>query len=514
MALLEAIGIGKTYPGGVVANDGVNLVIEPGEVHAVVGENGAGKSTLMKILFGIEQPNAGRLVLDGKDVSFAGPRAAIDAGIGMVFQHFSLVPSFAVYENVVMGSEPRQGIRFDRKKAIAEVQALSDKFRLKVDPLPPVSSLPVGQQQRVEILKALYRNARVLILDEPTAVLAPQEVQELFVAIRSLVAQGKTVIFIAHKLPEVLEISDRITVMRQGKTVGQVKSSEVTEKSLAALMVGREVTLRVDRKPTDQTKRVAEVRGLRVVNARGTEVVAGLDLNVHSGEIVGLVGVEGNGQAETLEAIAGLKPIAAGDITLSGEAINGMSVLERRARGLASIPEDRIAEGLATGATVAENLVSTKLTDKRFVRGGLLDLKAIRDNAVKLIAEHSIRVGGPGYAVSTLSGGNMQKVVVARELSEQPQLLLVNQPTRGVDLGATQFIWRTITDARDAGAAVLLSSADLSELLALSDRLLVLYRGRLVAAFLNTPDLTPETLGTYMLGLSTQTAEDMKPALK
>jgi general nucleoside transport system ATP-binding protein len=514
MALLEAIGIGKTYPGGVVANDGVNLVIEPGEVHAVVGENGAGKSTLMKILFGIEQPNAGRLVLDGKDVSFAGPRAAIDAGIGMVFQHFSLVPSFAVYENVVMGSEPRQGIRFDRKRAIAEVQALSDKFRLKVDPLPPVSSLPVGQQQRVEILKALYRNARILILDEPTAVLAPQEVQELFVAIRSLVAQGKTVIFIAHKLPEVLEISDRITVMRQGKTVGQVKSSEVTEKSLAALMVGREVTLRVDRKPTDQSKRVAEVRGLRVVNARGTEVVAGLDLNVHAGEIVGLVGVEGNGQAETLEAIAGLKPIAAGDITLSGEAINGLPVLDRRGRGLASIPEDRISEGLATGATVAENLVSTKLTDRRFVRSGLLDLKAIRDNATKLIAEHSIRVGGPGYAVGTLSGGNMQKVVVARELSEQPKLLLVNQPTRGVDLGATQFIWRTITDARDKGAAVLLSSADLSELLALSDRLLVLYRGRLVAAFLNTPDLTPETLGTYMLGLSTQTAEDMKPALR
>ncbi len=514
MALLEAIGIGKTYPGGVVANDGVDLVIEPGEVHAVVGENGAGKSTLMKILFGIEQPNAGRLVLDGKDVSFAGPRAAIDAGIGMVFQHFSLVPSFAVYENVVMGSEPRQGIRFDRKRAIAEVQALSDKFRLKVDPLPPVSSLPVGQQQRVEILKALYRNARILILDEPTAVLAPQEVQELFVAIRSLVAQGKTVIFIAHKLPEVLQISDRITVMRQGKTVGQVKSREVTEKSLAALMVGREVTLRVDRKPTDQSKRVAEVRGLRVVNARGTEVVAGLDLNVNAGEIVGLVGVEGNGQAETLEAIAGLKPIAAGDIKLSGTAINGLSVLARRGLGLASIPEDRISEGLATGATVAENLVSTKLADSRFVRSGLLDLKAIRDNALKLIAEHSIRVGGPGYAVGTLSGGNMQKVVVARELSEQPQLLLVNQPTRGVDLGATQFIWRTITDARDAGAAVLLSSADLSELLALSDRLLVLYRGRLVAAFLNTPDLTPETLGTYMLGLSTQTAEDMRPALK
>jgi ABC-type uncharacterized transport system ATPase subunit len=514
MALLEAINIGKTYPGGVVANDGVNLVIQPGEVHAVVGENGAGKSTLMKILFGLEQPNAGQLMLDGKQVAFPGPREAIDAGIGMVFQHFSLVPSFSVYENVVLGSEPRNGIKLDRQKAIAEVKALSDKFRLSVDPLPPVSSLPVGQQQRVEILKALYRNARILILDEPTAVLAPQEVQELFVAIRSLVAQGKTVIFIAHKLPEVLEISDTITVMRQGKTVGQVKSTEVTEQSLAAMMVGREVSLRVERKPTDQTERVAAVSGLRVVNARGTEVVAGLDLNVHSGEIVGLVGVEGNGQAETLEAIAGLRSIAAGTITIANENATGLNVLARRGLGLASIPEDRLAEGLATGATVAENLVATRLNDTRYVRSGLLDLKAIKANAVKLIERFSIRVGGPAYTVSTLSGGNMQKVVVARELAEQPKLLLVNQPTRGVDLGATQFIWRTITDARDSGAAVLLSSADLSELLALSDRLIVLYRGKIVAAFLNTPDLTPETLGTYMLGLSTQTPDEMKVALK
>ena len=514
MALLEARGIGKTYPGGVVANDGVNLVIEPGEVHAVVGENGAGKSTLMKILFGIEQPNAGTLMLEGKEVRFTKPRHAIEAGIGMVFQHFSLVPSFSVYENVVMGSEPHTGITFNRKTAIAEVQALSDKFRLKVDPLPPVGTLPVGQQQRVEILKALYRNARILILDEPTAVLAPQEVQELFVAIRSLVEQGKTVIFIAHKLPEVLEISDRITVMRQGKTVGEVKTSEVTEKGLAAMMVGREVTLRVDRAPTDQSQRVADVRGLRVVNARGTEVVGGLDLTVHTGEIVGLVGVEGNGQAETLEAISGLKPIAAGEIKLLGEPITGLDVLDRRKKGIASIPEDRIAQGLATGATVAENLVATRLGERRYVRNGLLDLKAIRENATKLIERFSIRVGGPDYNVSTLSGGNMQKVVVARELAEQPRLLLVNQPTRGVDLGATQFIWRTITDARDAGAAVLLSSADLHELLALSDRLLVLYRGKIVAAFINTPDLTPETLGTYMLGLATQTADEMQPALK
>ena len=510
MPIVEALGIGKVYPGGVVANDGVNLTVEQGEVHAVVGENGAGKSTLMKILFGAERPDAGTLLLDGKPVHFAGPRDAIDAGIGMVFQHFSLVPSFSVYENVVLGSEPHGGIKFDRDKAIADVRALSEKFRLHVDPLPTVRSLPVGQQQRVEILKALYRNARVLILDEPTAVLAPQEVAELFIAIRSLIEQGRTVIFIAHKLPEVLEISDTITVMRQGKTVGRVKSSEVTEHSLATMMVGREVALRVDRAATPKTERVCEVKALHLLNARGNDICRELNLSVRSGEIVGLVGVEGNGQAEVIEAIAGLRAVDGGEIMVANQNVVPMSVLARRGHGIASIPEDRIADGLATGATVAENLVATKLRDKRFVRGGLLDLKAIRTNAKQLIDKYSIRVGGPGAAVGTLSGGNMQKVVVARELSEQPKLLLVSQPTRGVDLNATQFIWRTITKARDDGAAVLLSSADLSELLALSDRLLVFYRGRIVAAFINRADLTPETLGVYMLGLSEQSPAELQ----
>ncbi len=437
---------------------------------------------------------------------FASPRDAIDAGIGMVFQHFSLVPSFSVYENVALGSEPHAGIRFDREAAIAAVRDLSARFRLQVDPLPPVRTLPVGQQQRVEILKALYRNARILILDEPTAVLAPQEVAELFVAIRALVAQGRTVIFIAHKLPEVLEISDTITVMRQGKTVGTVNSKDVTEKELATMMVGREITLRVDRQDTGQGAIAASISNLRVRNVRGQDVVDGIDLNIRAGEIVGLVGVEGNGQAEVLEAISGLQRIAGGSVSLGGEPVDGLSVLERRNRGLGSIPEDRIAQGLATGGSVGENLVATKLRDPRYSRRGLLDLKAIRAHAESLIARFSIRASGPNAAVGTLSGGNMQKVVVARELAEQPKVLLVSQPTRGVDLGATQFIWRTIAEARDNGTAVLLSSADLSELLALSDRLIVLYRGKIVAAFRNQEGLTPETLGTYMLGLQIQTA--------
>ena len=511
--LLEAKAIGKTYPGGTVANDGVDLTIQPGQVHAVVGENGAGKSTLMKILFGMEQPDRGELLLDGEPVKFAGPREAIDAGIGMVFQHFSLVPSFSVYENVVLGSEPKNGVKFDREKAIADVRALSEKFRLFVDPLPPVGSLPVGQQQRVEILKALHRNAKILILDEPTAVLAPQEVEELFVAVRSLVAQGRTVIFIAHKLPEVLEISDQITVMRAGKTVGQVNAKDVTEKSLATLMVGREVALRVDRAKTDNSKIVCEVKALKLVGENGSVIASDLNLKVRSGEIVGLVGVEGNGQAELMEAIAGLRPVADGRIAIGPDNIIPMSVLERRALGLASIPQDRIAEGLAVGASLAENMVATLLDDKRYVRNGLLDLKAIKANAEKLIERFSIRAAGPHAAAGTLSGGNMQKVVVARELSESPNVLLVSQPTRGVDLGATQFIWRSITDARDKGAAVLLSSADLSELLALSDRLLVFYRGRIVAGFINSDELTPETLGTYMLGLSQQSDEELQAVM-
>jgi ABC-type uncharacterized transport system ATPase subunit len=392
------------------------------------------------------------------------------------------------------------------------VKALSARFRLHVDPLPPVGQLPVGQQQRVEILKALYRNARILILDEPTAVLAPQEVTELFTAIRALVDQGRTVIFIAHKLPEVLEISDRITVMRGGRTVGEVATGDVTEQSLATMMVGREVALRVER-GMNEGKLTLAVSKLKLINEKRATMCDDLNLNVRSGEIVGLVGVEGNGQAELLEAVAGLRPATQGDIIVDGESITSLDVRERRSKGIASIPEDRIAEGLATGATVSENLVATRLDDQRFVRKGMLDLKQIRANAERLIERYSVRASGPNAAVATLSGGNMQKVVVARELSEQPKVLLVSQPTRGVDLSATQFIWRSLTEARDAGAAVLLSSADLSELLALSDRLLVFYRGQIVAAFRNSDELTVEMLGACMLGLSKQSPEEMKAAL-
>ncbi|MBN9016909.1 MAG: ABC transporter ATP-binding protein [Rhizobiales bacterium] len=511
--ILEARGIDKTYPGGVHANQNIDLSVTAGTVHAVVGENGAGKSTLMKILFGVEQPNAGEILLDGKPIVLHSPRAAIAAGIGMVFQHFSLVPSFTVAENVVLGVEPRSGLKLDRKRAAETVQALAERFRLPVDVESPVERLPVGQQQRVEILKALYREARVLILDEPTAVLAPQEVVELFAAIRSLTEQGRTILFIAHKLPEVLEISDRISVMRAGKMVGEVAASDATEKSLARMMVGRDVALKVERAHKGPHEHFCRIAGLTVKNDRGLDAIKDMDLVLRTGEIVGIAAVEGNGQSELFDALGGLRPIEGGSVELGGIDVTNLSVEEKRDAGLAHIPEDRIATGSAGGATIAENIVATELGDTRFVRRGLLDGKAIRDHAVELIAKFSVRAPGPDAAIGTLSGGNMQKVVVARELSAKPRMLLVSHPTRGVDLGATEFIWQRLAEARDGGASILLTSADLSELLALADRMIVLYRGRIVAAFANTADLTPEVLGSYMLGFAAQGHEELKAAL-
>ncbi|MBN9434700.1 MAG: ABC transporter ATP-binding protein [Bosea sp.] len=510
---LEAIGIDKTYPGGVHANKNVDLTVAHSEVHAVVGENGAGKSTLMKILFGVEQPNAGEIRLDGTPITLHSPRAAIAHGIGMVFQHFSLVPSFTVAENVVLGVEPRNGLKMDRKRAAETVQALADRFRLPVDVEAPVERLPVGQQQRVEILKALYRDAKLLILDEPTAVLAPQEVEELFSAIRSLTAQGRTVLFIAHKLPEVIEISNTISVMRAGQMVGRVDKKDATEAGLARMMVGRDVALKVTRAKPGDHPHLCRISGLTIKNDRGLDAISGMDIVLRAGEIVGIAAVEGNGQSELFEAIGGLRPVEAGSVELNGVDIVAVPVDQRRDAGLAHIPEDRIATGSAGGASVAENIVATELENERFVRHGLLDLGAIRKHAVELIERFSVRVSGPDAAIGTLSGGNMQKVVVARELSSDPKLLLVSHPTRGVDLGATEFIWQRIALARDAGSAVFLTSADLSELLSLSDRMIVLYRGRIVAAFSNTTELTPEMLGSYMLGFAEQPVHERQAAL-
>jgi len=510
--VLETEKIRKVYLGGVVANADVSLRVDSGEVHAVVGENGAGKSTLMKILYGLEQPDAGEIRLEGKPVRFPSPRQALAAGIGMVFQHFSLVPSLSVMENVVLGAKPHRGISFDRAEGRHQVRELAERFRLPVDVDAPTGAIPVGQQQRVEILKALYRHARILILDEPTAVLTPQEVRELFAAIRTLVAAGRTVLFIAHKLPEVLAISDSISVMRAGRLVARTSTLAVDEAALATLMVGREVFLQVERPPRVVGPTVVQVQGLRAVNEAGIPVLDDVGLRVRAGEILAVAGVEGNGQAELLEVLAGLRPAAAGSIRLDDREITGWSVRRRRRAGVAFVPEDRLTSGLAPGASIAENLIADQVDRPPFTRLGVLNARAIRSLAQRLIASQGIKANSIDQPVSTLSGGNMQKVVIARELAGTPRLLLVSQPTRGVDVGATESIRQRLMAARQGGSAVLLTSSDLSELLTLADRIVVLYRGRLVASFTDPASLSTEELGAYMLGLRAQSAQAIAEA--
>jgi general nucleoside transport system ATP-binding protein len=521
-ALLEAHNITKIYPGGTLANDAVNLRVEPGKVHAIVGENGAGKSTLMKILFGLERPDSGTLKWLGEQVRWNSPSQAINAGVGMVFQHFSLVPSFSVAENVVLGSEPRRGLKFDRKVAIEKVGELAARYGLRVDPKAAVSSLPVGQQQRVEILKVLYRDARLLILDEPSAVLTPQEVAELFSAIRTLVASGRTVIFIAHKLPEVLAISNTITVMRAGRVVGEISAAEASETALTRMMVQRDVLLKIDRPGRDLAQKeaprrtasnpVLQTRNISASNDQGVPTVRSVSLEVHPGEILGLAGVEGNGQAEFLEVLTGLRAASQGKVFLESADITALSTRARRQRGIASIPEDRLVRGLAPEATIAENLIATRLHDRQFVRRGVLNLPQISASARELTSRFGIRAPNVTVPMASLSGGNMQKTVVARELAKTPKLLCVAQPTRGVDIGATEFIWRTIINARNAGAAVILTSTDLSELLALSDRIAVFFRGEIAGLFENPAQLTQEELGACMLGLGTGVPLPASPA--
>ena len=501
---LEMVDISKVYPGGTVANRDVSLAVTVGEVHAIVGENGAGKSTLMKILYGIEQPDAGTIRINGRPERISSSAKAISLGIGMVFQHFSLVPSLSVAENVVLGAEPRRGVVLDLPRAARTVRELSERFGLPVDAEATVGTLPVGQQQRVEILKALYREAKILILDEPTAVLTPQEVMELFTAVRSLIAQGRTVIFIAHKLPEVLAISNAITVMRGGRVVGNLRTADATAEELTRLMVGRDVSLQIPRTAHATGDVVLTVDEVSANNFAQLPAVNGVSFTVRAGEILGIAAVEGNGQSELLDVLGGLRQPTGGRIELGGRGVTGWSVHQLREAGVASIPEDRLARGLAAEATIAENLVATRVDREPFADRGLLNWGAIRGLARELVASYGIRTRSVQAPVGTLSGGNMQKVVIARELSSRPRLLLAAQPTRGIDIGATQFAWQSLIAARDAGAAIILTSADLTELLSLSDRIIVLYKGRLVAAFADPAKLTPEDLGTYMLGTREQ----------
>jgi general nucleoside transport system ATP-binding protein len=501
--ILELRGIRKEFP-GVLANDDVDLEIRRGEVHALLGENGAGKSTLMNILYGLYRADAGEILLHGKPVSFGSARDAIQAGIGMVHQHFMLIPVMTVAENIVLGVEPRDRFLLDERAAERRVKELSERFGLLVDPTALVSEITVGQEQRVEILKALYRGADILILDEPTAVLTPQEARELFGIIRSLQEDGKSIIFISHKLNEVLEIADRITVLRRGKKIETVPCEGATETSLARAMVGREVLLRVEKEPAKPGDVLLAVDDLHVVDERGIERVRGVSFEVRAGEIVGIAGVDGNGQTELVEAITGLRKIESGRVLVAGRELRDASAREMLDAGVGHIPEDRQRRGLVLEFTIAENIALhdyAKPPDARF--GWLFPLRLV-ERARRLIREFDVRGGGPLTPAGGLSGGNQQKVVVAREIARDPKVLIAAQPTRGLDVGAIEYLHRRIVTERDEGRAVLLVSLELDEILSLSDRILVIYEGRLVGE--HSGEVDEEALGLEMLGGGERTA--------
>ena len=488
---------------GVLANHDVTLDIRKGEVFALVGENGAGKSTLMNILYGLNTPTSGKVLVKGNQVTHFSPSEAIARGVGMVHQHFMLVPSFTVAQNIVLSNEPRRlGIFCDFAKAEEETQALVQEYGLTVDPRAKVEDISVGLQQRVEILKTLRRGADVLILDEPTAVLTPQETDELFGVIRRMVQEKQmTIIIITHKLYEVMAISDRVGVMRQGKLVGVAETKDVNERILAAMMVGKEVLLdALDREDRGETETAVEVRDLQALDNRGLPAVRGVSLTVRRGEILGIAGIEGNGQSELIEAITGMRPLRGGAVTIMGKSIAGKTPGEIRALGLAHVPEDRLATGVCAPADITDNLIVGKEKDPRFSWKRIhMKRKAIRAYAQEIFQRFDIRGAGVDTAVGSLSGGNMQKVVVAREFSFDTPVLIISQPTRGVDIGAMDFIHQQIMQKRNAGCAILLVSADLDELLRLSDRLLTIYEGRITGEF-QAGDIDKREISYYMTG--------------
>jgi simple sugar transport system ATP-binding protein len=481
--------ITKRFP-GVVANDDVTLELRRGEIHAIIGENGAGKSTLMRILYGMYPADEGRILVDGEEVRISSPRVAIAHGIGMVHQHFVLVDPFTVTENVILGEEEDRVLRID--EAERKVAELARTYGFAIDPSARVEGLSVGEEQRVEILKALYRGVDVLILDEPTAVLTPQEAAELFANLRRLRDDGKAIVFISHKLDEVLEIADRITVLRRGRVVGETTPRETSKERLAEMMVGRPVLFRLEKPTVEPGEPVLVLEDLRGGRLNG------LSLEVRAGEIVGVAGVEGNGQRELADAVMGLRPVT-GRILLNGRDLHGRTTAQIRNAGVAFIPEDRHGQGLVLDMSLWENAVLGRHDDAEFSgRGGVLFIAKIKQLARRLIERFDVRARGIGQSAASLSGGNQQKLILAREIDTDPSLLLASQPTRGLDVGAIEFVWRRVLDQKEAGRAVLLISAELDEIYALSDRILTLYEGRITGEF--TPDTPPEVIGAGMLG--------------
>ncbi len=497
--ILELSHITKRFP-GVIANDDISLGIRKGEIHALVGENGSGKSTLMNIVYGLYHADGGEIILHGKRAEISEPRIAISLGLGMVFQHFMLVETLTVAENVILHSEPHKWGFVDYRRAAKEVEELAAAYGLRVDPRAKVTDISVGQEQRVEILKALYRQAEVLILDEPTAVLTPQETEELFQVMNNLREQGTTIVFITHKIKEVLAISDRVSVLRRGKLVGTRNTAETGQKELAEMMVGREVLLRVEKEPAKPADTVASVVGLHVRDRRGMPAVKDISLEIKRGEVLGIAGVEGNGQQELVEAITGLTMPEAGTVMLHGEPIQGLSPMKIKRRKVSYIPEDRHKRGLILEYTVADNLILGLHSDPPFVECYLFrNDRQIKEHAEKLVRDYDIRPPNPSQVIRTLSGGNQQKAVVAREFSRSPEFLVCSQPTRGLDIGAIEFIHQEIIRQRDQGTGVLLVSAELDEIMSLSDRIAVIFDGRIVAV-LSAEEADERRLGYLMLG--------------
>jgi len=481
----------KRFP-GVVANDAVDLTLEKGEIHALIGENGAGKSTLMRVLYGLYPPDGGRIEVRGKEVKINSPRAALALGIGMVHQHFVLVDRFTVAENIILGAEGGPLVDLDR--AVKDIEEQAQGYGFKVDARKRIDDLSVGEQQRVEILKALFRGVDVLILDEPTAVLTPAETNDLFENLRALKDDGKTIVFISHKLDEVLDIADRITVLRRGKIVGETIPSDTSKEKLAEMMVGREVLFRLEKPDVDSGKPLLQVEGLNLAGK-----LHDVDLQVAAGEILGIAGVEGNGQRELAEVLIGLRSPDSGRITLDGKDMTGRSVKQNRSLGCAFVPEDRHERGLVLNMSLWENSVLGRQSRAQYLSGwGVLAIKKIKELATRLIKEFDVRARSIGNEASTLSGGNQQKLILARELEDDPRLLIAQQPTRGLDVGAIEFVWKQILVQKEAGRAVLLISAELDEIYQLSDRIVTIYEGRITGEY--SPQDPPEKLGIGMTG--------------
>ncbi|NLM12020.1 MAG: ABC transporter ATP-binding protein [Clostridiaceae bacterium] len=507
--LIQMKEISKIYGNGIYANRHVSFSVREGEIHALVGENGAGKSTLMKVLYGLEKPDSGEILINEKPVTFSSPQDAMKMGIGMVHQHFMLVGSLTVTENVVLGYEPMSGIFIDHNKARQKVMQLSESFNLKIDPDIRTSDLAVGLKQKVEILKALYRGAKILILDEPTAVLTPQETEELFTQLKSLKKQGFTVIFISHKLKEVKAISDRISVMRRGEMIATVNTQDVSEHDISEMMVGSNITGKIEKEKANPKESYLEIKNLVWHDNNKKAVVNGISLTVRSGEIVGIAGVEGNGQDELIELITGLKAPDSGEIILLGKSTNGKKIRQRRKMGMAYIPSDRMTLGIAREMSIENNIISTKLDDKSIYNTIFLSRQKIKSLSKKLISDFNIKCRSERTEIGMLSGGNIQKVVVAREFSSNSKIIIAEQPTRGIDVGAAEFIHKKLIELRDNGCAVLLVSADLDELKKLSDSIVVLYNGKITAYIDDVSDVSDSDLGNYMLGVKKQSDEEI-----